>query len=129
MPADEAPKAFDVERQVKPRRWLVHYRGKFVAPKSGTLFWIRPGRWNSRIAEFMARSACTPAKFRGSRLRMVASGLRHAWRVSSHWLFLFILIFIIEAQMQWRRACGGLKSEPDWQFEHRTSNVEWRVGN
>lgn len=40
MPADEAPKAFDLERQVKPKRWVIHYRGNFVAPKNGTFRFV-----------------------------------------------------------------------------------------
>ncbi|MGC4002798.1 MAG: hypothetical protein QM811_06560 [Pirellulales bacterium] len=34
-PAEDAPKAFDVEGQVKPRGWFVHYSGTVIPPKSG----------------------------------------------------------------------------------------------
>ncbi|MDX6765806.1 MAG: hypothetical protein SFU85_03355 [Candidatus Methylacidiphilales bacterium] len=36
MDANEAPKAFDVERKVAPNRWLIHYKGTYTPPKSGT---------------------------------------------------------------------------------------------
>lgn len=36
MNASEAPKAFNVERNVRPNRWLVHYKGEFTPPRSGT---------------------------------------------------------------------------------------------
>jgi hypothetical protein len=36
MPADNAPKAFSVEKEVKPSHWIVHYKGNVVAPKDGT---------------------------------------------------------------------------------------------
>ncbi|MES2659299.1 MAG: hypothetical protein V4689_11835 [Verrucomicrobiota bacterium] len=35
MSADSAPAAFDVEKEVQPRRWVVVYRGAVKAPKSG----------------------------------------------------------------------------------------------
>ena len=35
MSADEAPKAFGVEKECEGRRWLVHYKGEVVPPKSG----------------------------------------------------------------------------------------------
>lgn len=34
--ADEAPRAFEVERRVEPNRWLVHYKGTYTPPRSGT---------------------------------------------------------------------------------------------
>jgi hypothetical protein len=34
--ADDAPKAFKAEKKVRPQRWVIIYRGKFSAPKSGT---------------------------------------------------------------------------------------------
>jgi hypothetical protein len=36
MSAAEAPKAFGVEKNCKARRWIVHYKGRFVVPKKGT---------------------------------------------------------------------------------------------
>ena len=33
--ADEAPRAFGVEDQVKPSKWVVHYQGQISAPESG----------------------------------------------------------------------------------------------
>ncbi len=38
--ADEAPKAFQVEQKVKPRRWLIVYRGKVTPPESGTFRFV-----------------------------------------------------------------------------------------
>ncbi|MDX6766059.1 MAG: hypothetical protein SFU85_04655 [Candidatus Methylacidiphilales bacterium] len=35
MSADEAPKAFAVEKIVEPRRWVVHYKGTFKSPLTG----------------------------------------------------------------------------------------------
>jgi hypothetical protein len=43
MNASEAPKAFDVERDVRPTRWLVHYKGQFTAPKSGSFRFVGCG--------------------------------------------------------------------------------------
>jgi hypothetical protein len=40
MPADEAPKAFDVEKDVKPAQWLAVYRGKVQPPKEGNYQFI-----------------------------------------------------------------------------------------
>ncbi|MDR0534274.1 MAG: hypothetical protein LBH01_10015 [Verrucomicrobiales bacterium] len=34
--ADDAPKAFNAERYVKPKRWVIIYRGSFTAPADGT---------------------------------------------------------------------------------------------
>ena len=36
MAAGAAPKAFDVEKEVKPSHWVVHYKGNVTAPKDGT---------------------------------------------------------------------------------------------
>jgi hypothetical protein len=36
IPADNAPTAFKVEKYVKPKRWIVVYRGSFTSPESGT---------------------------------------------------------------------------------------------
>ncbi len=33
--ADEAPKAFGVEKEVEPRAWAVHYRGRVSPPETG----------------------------------------------------------------------------------------------
>ncbi len=35
MPADAAPAAFEVEKEVQPRMWVVVYRGAVKAPKTG----------------------------------------------------------------------------------------------
>lgn len=40
MLASEAPKAFGVEKNCKGRRWIVHYKGRFVAPKKGTFRFV-----------------------------------------------------------------------------------------
>jgi len=40
MDAGQAPKAFGEEKQVKPSRWVVHYKGQVSAPEAGTYrFW------------------------------------------------------------------------------------------
>jgi hypothetical protein len=40
MPAQAAPKAFEVENIVKPMFWLIHYKGQVSAPTSGAWrFW------------------------------------------------------------------------------------------
>lgn len=40
MPADEAPKAFNVEKEVKPALWVAHYRGQVSPPKTGTYWFV-----------------------------------------------------------------------------------------
>ena len=40
MKASEAPQAFGVENLCKGRRWVVHYKGKFLAPKDMTIRFI-----------------------------------------------------------------------------------------
>jgi hypothetical protein len=40
MNADEAPKAFNAERYVAPKRWLILYTGTFIAPVSGTFRFV-----------------------------------------------------------------------------------------
>lgn len=42
-PADAAPKLFNVENEVKPSSWLVHYKGKLVSPKSGRFRFVGKG--------------------------------------------------------------------------------------
>lgn len=34
--ADEAPKAFGVEKEVQPRQWIIHYQGTVASPETGT---------------------------------------------------------------------------------------------
>ena len=36
MPATKAPEAFNVEKEVKPGHWIVHYKGTVTAPKDGS---------------------------------------------------------------------------------------------
>lgn len=36
MSADEAPKAFEVQNQVKPSHWLILYKGAIISPKSAS---------------------------------------------------------------------------------------------
>lgn len=43
MPADEGPKAFDVDNEVKPSRWLVHYEGKVSPDKTGEYRFVGAG--------------------------------------------------------------------------------------
>jgi len=40
MLADAAPKAFDVDKQVKPSRWLVHYKGTVISPVTGQIRFV-----------------------------------------------------------------------------------------
>ncbi len=55
MSADLAPAAFDVEKFVQPRRWLVVYRGEVKAPQSGRFRFVGAGddvllvRFNKRL--------------------------------------------------------------------------------
>lgn len=55
MEAEEAPKAFDVEKKVKSRRWLIHYKGELTAPQSGRFRFVGLGddvllvRFNNKL--------------------------------------------------------------------------------
>ncbi len=55
MPADEGPKAFELEKKVQPKMWLVHYKGDLIAPKSGRFRFVGHGddtvivRFNGKI--------------------------------------------------------------------------------
>ncbi len=55
-PANAAPKAYGVEKQVKPSRWVAHYKGAVKAPTSGQFRFVGSGddwlvvRWNGRVA-------------------------------------------------------------------------------
>jgi hypothetical protein len=40
LSAEEAPKAFQVEATVQPRRWIVHYEGKIIPPETGDFRFI-----------------------------------------------------------------------------------------
>jgi len=54
MSADAAPAAFNCEKEVQPRRWIVVYRGTVKAPKSGKFRFVGAGddllvvRFNNR---------------------------------------------------------------------------------
>lgn len=54
--ADAAPKAFDVEKEVKPSRWVVHYRCMIEPPSSMPFRFVGSGddwllvRWDRKIA-------------------------------------------------------------------------------
>lgn len=43
MSADAAPAAFEVQKEVQPRRWVVVYRGAVQAPKSGKFRFVGAG--------------------------------------------------------------------------------------
>lgn len=43
MSADSAPAAFEVDKQVQPKRWAVVYRGAIQAPKSGKFRFVGGG--------------------------------------------------------------------------------------
>lgn len=43
MPANEGPRAFEVEKEVQPSRWLVHYRGRISPPRDGEFRFVGAG--------------------------------------------------------------------------------------
>jgi hypothetical protein len=43
MSANEGPKAFDVDKEVQPSRWLVHYRAKVSPPRDGNFRFVGAG--------------------------------------------------------------------------------------
>ena len=43
MMASEAPKAYGVEKEVKPMAWIAHYRGKVSPPATGTYRFVGAG--------------------------------------------------------------------------------------
>jgi len=43
MNADEGPKAFELEKKVEPRMWLVLYKGEIIAPMSGRFRFVSHG--------------------------------------------------------------------------------------
>lgn len=55
MSADEGPKAFGMEKEVQPSRWLVHYKGKVSPPADGTYHFVGAGddvmvvRFNGKV--------------------------------------------------------------------------------
>ncbi|RYD72825.1 MAG: hypothetical protein EOP84_22500 [Verrucomicrobiaceae bacterium] len=55
MSADEGPKAFGMEKQVQPSRWLVHYKGRVSPPVDGTYRFVGAGddvmivRFNGKV--------------------------------------------------------------------------------
>jgi len=55
-PATEAPKAYGVDKECKPSRWIAHYRGAVKAPQTGKFRFVGSGddfmavRWNKKIA-------------------------------------------------------------------------------
>jgi hypothetical protein len=55
MPADEGPKAFGMEKEVQPSRWLVHYKARVAPPEDGTYRFVGAGddvmvvRFNGKV--------------------------------------------------------------------------------
>lgn len=43
IPATEAPKAYEVEKKVRPEAWLAHYRGRISPPASGNYRFVGYG--------------------------------------------------------------------------------------
>jgi hypothetical protein len=43
MPAEEAPRAFQAEKEIQPRNWLIYYEGQFASPDSGTYRFVGSG--------------------------------------------------------------------------------------
>jgi len=66
MNADEAPKAFGVADVVKPRMWVVHYKGQVAPPESGLYRFsgmaddIIAVRVNDRLVLVSGRPDCLP---------------------------------------------------------------------
>ncbi|MGA0132761.1 MAG: hypothetical protein ACO3ND_00160 [Opitutales bacterium] len=54
--ANSAPKAYGVEKKVKPSRWVAHYKGVVKVPRGGQFRFVGSGddwlvvRWNGRVA-------------------------------------------------------------------------------
>ena len=49
--AEVGPKAFQVEKQVKPSAWMIHYSGRIVAPEPGE--WRFAGRFDDVVSVFI----------------------------------------------------------------------------
>jgi hypothetical protein len=55
MAADEGPKAFDMQNEVQPSRWLVHYQGRVSPTADGTYRFVEAGgdvmvvRFNGKV--------------------------------------------------------------------------------
>lgn len=55
MPADNGPKAFDMDKIVQPSRWLIHYVGKVIPPRDTTFRFVGAGddylvvRFNGKV--------------------------------------------------------------------------------
>ena len=55
LPAEEGPKAFDMEKEVQPSRWLVHYQGRVSPPKDAAIRFVGAGddvmivRFNGKV--------------------------------------------------------------------------------
>lgn len=55
MPADEGPKAFEMQKEVQPSRWLVHYQGRVSPPADATVRFVGAGddvmivRFNGKV--------------------------------------------------------------------------------
>lgn len=68
MNADEAPKAFGVSDVVKPRMWVVHYKGQVAPPQAGVYRFsgdaddIIAVRINDRLVLVAGREDCLPPK-------------------------------------------------------------------
>jgi hypothetical protein len=41
--ADEAPKAFQAEKEIQPRNWLIYYEGQFASPDNATYRFVGSG--------------------------------------------------------------------------------------
>ncbi len=66
MNAESAPAAFNCEKEVEPRRWIVVYRGTVVAPKTGKFRFVGAGddllvvRFNNRtVFDYGYTLGCT----------------------------------------------------------------------
>lgn len=82
VPADEAPKAFNLDN-VRGRRWVVLYRGQVVAPESGRFRFAGFGddilvvRFNNRV---VLDASFAPPTRKANRKTYPHSGLAHGWQ-------------------------------------------------
>lgn len=83
-----APKAFDVQREVQPQRWVVLYRGKVTAPDSGTYHFVG-GADDILFVKFNGKTvlnACwSQAGYLGGDAMDQALGIRTEARYDYHW--------------------------------------------
>ncbi len=70
MSAEEAPKAFGVEDEVKPRAWVVHYKAQVAPPADGVYRFI--GRADDLLVVAINRKVVLNASLKDTRLARLA---------------------------------------------------------